>query len=94
MKRALISALLASAAFATASAVFAQQGTSVDVSGSSANNGGLTRAQVKRELVAWREAGLVPVDEFNYPYDFDRLTASQRAALDRANPNSASPSRN
>jgi len=56
----------------------------------SANNGELTRAEVKRELSVARQAGLVPTNETNYPYDFTRLTASQRTALSQVNPNRAS----
>ena len=56
----------------------------------STDNGHLTRAEVKRELAAAREAGVVPSNEFNYPYDFNKLTASQRTALSQANPNRAS----
>lgn len=83
MRHILISALLVSASFATVPA-FAQS------SFSSTDKGHLTRAEVKRELAAAREAGLVPSNEFNYPYDFNRLTASQRTALSQANPNRAS----
>jgi hypothetical protein len=54
-----------------------------------ANNGELTRAEVKRELAVARQAGLVPVNDDNYPYDFSRLTASQRTALSQVNPNRA-----
>lgn len=53
----------------------------------SANNGEITRAEVKRELAVARQAGLVPANEMNYPYDFTRLTASQRTALSQVNPN-------
>ena len=56
----------------------------------SANNGEITRAEVKRELAVARQAGLVPVTDANYPYDFSRLTASQRTALSQVNPNRAS----
>jgi hypothetical protein len=55
----------------------------------SANNGEITRAEVKRELAAARQAGLVPANEMNYPYDFNRLTANQRTALSQVNPNAA-----
>ena len=51
----------------------------------SANNGEVTRAEVKRELAAARQAGLVPANQTNYPYDFNRLTANQRTALTQSN---------
>jgi hypothetical protein len=99
MKRTLISALFVSASLAAAP-VFAQGSTDqatqdashtlVLASSDVSVNGGLTRAEVKRELAAAREAGLVPSNEFNYPYDYNSLSASQRAALGRVNPNSAS----
>jgi hypothetical protein len=56
----------------------------------SANNGEITRAEVKRELAVARQAGLVPANETNYPYDFNRLSASQRTALSQVNPNQTS----
>ncbi len=99
MKRTLISALLVSASlaaapvFAQGSADHSQQDVSHTLVLASSDvpvSGGLTRAQVRRELAAAREAGLVPANEYNYPYDYSTLTASQRAALGRANPNGVS----
>jgi hypothetical protein len=99
MKRTLISALLVSASlaaapvFAQGSADHSQQDVShtlVLASSDAPVSGGLTRAEVKRQLAAAREAGLVPSNEFNYPVDYYSLTPSQRAALGRVNPNSGS----
>jgi len=47
----------------------------------SANHGELTRAEVKHELAVARQAGLVPSNQTNYPYDFNRVNAAQQTAL-------------
>jgi Domain of unknown function (DUF4148) len=91
MKRILISALLVSASLATVPAFAQTDSMPFGTTGATTNNGPLTRAEVKRELAAARAAGVVPSNEFNYPYDYNSLTARQRMALSQANPNRATP---